>query len=250
VTNPGGEVIVTTSGGYSSFAILQAVTVTAAPGVYASITGSIGISPGANDRVVIKGMHVILPALSGVGISAIGYGSLFVEDCQITGGQKGVSITGSNAQSVFKNVVVRSFTETGFLISGHATLIGCRAERGQFSTGLHAIPSNAETVVSATDFVATGTEIGVAAISTSENHSVEVNLDHAVLSDNTQDGVEAVALGGGIVTVRVTHSTITNNGAYGLNQAGTAMLASLNNNLVAGNRAGDTVGTITVIPAH
>ena len=83
-----------------------------------------------------------------------------------------------------------------------------------------------------------------------DNHVGEMNLDHAVLFINTQDGLEAVAREGGSATVRVTNSIVTNNGAFGFNQMGTATLASMNNNLVAGNRTGDTTGTIFPITVH
>jgi hypothetical protein len=250
VTNPGGEVIATSSGGYASFFVGQAVTITAAPGAYVEISDGINIAPGANDRVVIKGMHVALSGTNGVGIFALAYGSLFIEDCSVTGGANGIWITGSNSPAILSDTVVRNFSSTGFQITGHATLLRCRAERGQFSTGLLVGSGNVDTVVSAIDFVAAGNEIGAAAINTIAGHSVEMNLDHAVLSDNSEDGVEAVALNGGSTTVRLTNSTVTSNGAYGLNQSGTATLASMNNNFVVGNRTADTVGMISPITAH
>src|SRR2546428_1397830 len=55
VTIADGEIIATASGGYGSFAVIQAVTVTAAPGAYAAVSGGIGISSGPTDRVIIRG---------------------------------------------------------------------------------------------------------------------------------------------------------------------------------------------------
>jgi hypothetical protein len=250
-TNPGGEVIATTTGGYAPFSVSKAITVTAIPGVHVSISstgGGIDVSAGGSDRVILRGLHISLTG-SGSGISAIAYGTLIIEGCEVTGGANGISITGSSSPAILSDTVVHNFSSSGFVISGHATLLHCRAERGQFSTGLLVVPGSVDGVVSAIDFVASGNQIGAAAVCTNAGHAVELSLDHAVLTDNTQDGLESVAISGS-ATARISNSIVTNNGAYGLNQAGTATLASMNNNFVAGNRTADTTGTISPIPVH
>jgi hypothetical protein len=252
VTNPGGEVIATTSGGYGAAVIAKAVTLTAAPGAYVAITDpglGIAVIPAATDRVVIRGIHITVTGSGGTGISAIGYGSLHIENCDVTGGAHGVDIMGTTLPAIVSDTVVRGFTSAGFQVKGHATLLRCRAERGDLSTGLFAYVGNVDTVVSAVDFVSVGNEIGAAAVNTIAGH-VELNLDRAVLSDNTEDGLEAVAIGDGTVIVRISNSMVVNNAAWGLNQSGTSTLASMNNNFVAGNGTADTIGMISTIPVH
>lgn len=250
VTDPGGEVIATTSGGYVSFIVQKAITITAAPGAHVSITGEIGIAAGPTDRVVIRGLHVIQMDLTRSGIYALEYGSLFIEDCEVTGGVNGVWVDGSSSPTVLSNTVVRDFTSSGFLITGRATLLHCRAEGGRFSTGLLVRQGNVDSVVIAIHFVAVRNQIGAAALAAAAGRTVQMNLDHAMLSDNSQDGVEAIAINGGMTTVRVANSTVMNNGSWGFNQSGSAVFASMQNNLVAGNGIADTIGTISPIAAH
>jgi len=113
VTNPGGEVIATTSGGYVSFIVQKAITISAAPGAYVSIFDFIGVVAGPTDRVVLRGLHV--EATNRQGIYAAAYGSLFIEDCDVTGGTSAIRIDGSTTPAVLTNVVARDFTESGFI---------------------------------------------------------------------------------------------------------------------------------------
>ena len=248
VTNPGGEVIATTSGGYVSFIVQKAITISAAPGAYVSIFDFIGIVAGPTDRVVLHGLHV--EAANRQGIYAAAYGSLFIEDCDVTGGTSAIRIDGSTTPAVLTNVVARDFMESGFLISGRAELLHCRAERGNFSIGLFVVQGVTDSVVTATDFAGVANQIGAAALASKPGSTVQLNLDHANLSDNSEDGLEAIASNGGVTTVRISNSTATNNAFWGLNQAGTAVLASMKNNFVAGNGKAETIGMITTIPAQ
>src|SRR2546430_8585244 len=62
-TNAGGELIVLTSGGYGMFTVNQALTVEAAPGIYAGITATSGydaivIDAVPSDTVVLRGLSL------------------------------------------------------------------------------------------------------------------------------------------------------------------------------------------------
>jgi hypothetical protein len=89
-TNAGGEVIVLDSGGYGPFTIDKAITVQAAPGVYAGVTATTGhgihVAAGASDVVVIRGLSINGMGTGSVGIAGVTGGKeIHVEKCQIQG---------------------------------------------------------------------------------------------------------------------------------------------------------------------
>ena len=65
VTNPGGEIIAITSGGYGAFSVPMSVTVMGAPGVAASLSATSGsgisIIAGLTDHVVIRALNINAP---------------------------------------------------------------------------------------------------------------------------------------------------------------------------------------------
>jgi len=89
-TNPGGEVVVLDSAGYGPFTIDRAITVQAAPGVYAGVTAPAGnaiqINAGVADRVVLRGLTINGLGTGSAGIAFTGGGAeLHVENCVING---------------------------------------------------------------------------------------------------------------------------------------------------------------------
>ena len=79
--------------------------------------------------------------------------------------------------------------------------------------------------------------------------TAELSCEECVSSNNST-GFGVNALSGGTTTIRVSHSTATNNTSFGFVQMSAGVFRSLGNNLVDGNTSGDLSGTITVIPAH
>jgi len=81
VVDPGGEVIVLTSGGYGTRAITQSVSIIAAPGVYAGIT----VFAGTGVSIASSGVQVALRGLTingqggFVGVSMLQTGQLVME---------------------------------------------------------------------------------------------------------------------------------------------------------------------------
>ena len=71
-TTPGGEVVALDSGDYAPFVIDKAVTVAAAPGVYAAISVSSGdgiyVRAGGSDAVVLR--NLFLTGVGGTGSSS------------------------------------------------------------------------------------------------------------------------------------------------------------------------------------
>lgn len=89
-TNAGGEIVALDSAGYGPFTIDRAVTVEAAPGVYAGITATTGnavqITAGASDRIVLRGLSINGLGTAAAGIAFTGGGAeVQVENCLITG---------------------------------------------------------------------------------------------------------------------------------------------------------------------
>jgi hypothetical protein len=75
--------------------------------------------------------------------------------------------------------------------------------------------------------------------------TAELSCEECVASNNI-DGFLVSTSSGGVATIRVSHSTATNN-AFGFVQSGTGLFQSLGNNTVRGNSSTDTSGTITPI---
>jgi hypothetical protein len=94
--------------------------------------------------------------------------------------------------------------------------------------------------------VSVGNTYGTGTYSGTASHNVYLNLDHALISNNLNNGVFTFNVNGAAgSTVRITNSTVTENGGCGFNQGGVSTFISMNNNLVAGNGAGETHGTIS-----
>ena len=145
--------------------------------------------------------------------------------------------------------MVRGTDNDGITLTSRAALVRCRAERNGYFSVYVVDGSFADGVVSAVDLVSVGNYVGAYVYSAVAAHNVSLDLDHALVSGNALNGVAAEGGAGG-VHLRVTNSTVTENGLYGFYQSGTAVFESLGNNLVAGNQTGDTVGMITLIAGH
>ncbi len=94
-TNSGGEIIAVDSGGYGAFIVSRAVSVQAAPGVYAGVTAASGdgiyVDAGASSTVVLRNL-----VLNGLGT-----------------GHAGISITATSAEVHIENCVIQNFATYG-----------------------------------------------------------------------------------------------------------------------------------------
>lgn len=235
---PGGEVTALDSGDYQAFSINKAVTVQAAPGVYAGITvtsnSAVFISAGANDVVVVRGLT--LNSLGGnFGIIFNAGAALHVESCTIHGfAQHGISFNAA-AELFVKDTVVRNSNAGIFINTGSGTAKGsidrCRLENG--GSGLQV---NTNTKVTARDTVASGNSIrGFGAMPITGGVG-ELNLENCVASGN-ETGIQASSGG----TIRVSNSTITNN-LIGISSGGVT-LSRLNNTVEGNTGNGSFSGT-------
>ena len=261
VVNAGGEVVALDSGGYGPTTISKSVTLTSPLGVYAAITaltaGSDAITVSAasgfaGDTVVLRGLT--LTGIGGAhGIDVQSVGTLHVEGCVISGfigNGINVFLTADSSHILVKDSIMRN-NGYGIVI---VTLVGtvdasidnCRAERN----GFHAFYASLNSRVTINRSVASGNGgVGFIAFSDVSGEIAELSCEECVSSNNGY-GFAVETSSGGVTTIRVSHSTATNNTVYGFAQGSPGVFESLGNNLVRGNTGGDTFGTITVIGAQ
>jgi hypothetical protein len=256
VVNAGGEVVALDSGGYGVTTINKAVTLTSPSGVCAAITAltagsnAILVNAGSTDTVVLRGLT--LTGLGGDnGINVTSVGNLHVEGCVIsgfTGNGIFVNLAADGSHIFVKDTIVRNNGNTGIYIATstgtvRASIDNCRAERNNL--GFLAFTNSRVTINRS---VASGNGLyGFSTFSNASGTTTELNCEECVSSNNAY-GFYVAAGSGAAATIRVSHSTATNNGA-GFWQVGTGVFESLGNNLVRGNGT-DISGTITVIPAQ
>jgi hypothetical protein len=245
VTSAGGEVIALDSAGYGPVAITQALSITAPPGVYAGISVSSGdgvdINVAQTDTVNLRGLTVISQGTIGIGIafsSSIQFntgGILHIENCVVTGflGGAGVVFEGPGylemKDSIIRGnatgIVIRAPSDRAFAAIDHV-----RVENGDI--GLFALENSQVTV---RDSIASGNTIGFEAKS---NNPVpaELNIENCVASNNRNYGIRAESNSTGVVTIRVSNSTVTdNNIGMGYISRGPVVFLSRGNNTVEGN---------------
>jgi len=248
-TNAGGEVVALDSAGYGPFTISKSVTVQAPPGVYAGISvfsgDGIDINAGGSDTVVLRGLTLNYVSGLGSGIAFNTGGTLHVESCVIngfTGTQAaGVSFTGPGNLEVKDSILrrnaqgisVRTSSNTAFAAIDHT-----RLESNIFN-GLQVMDGSKVTIRNS---VTSGNgNIGFAAES-STSVSTDLNIESCLASNNAI-GILGQSNSTGVATVRVSNSTVTDNGTGLENFGSPALILSRGNNTVEGNLE-NTVGTI------
>jgi hypothetical protein len=252
----GGEVIALTSGAYGTLTITKNVTIS---GVGVSAVAS----PFSTEDVITiatPGITVVLRSISirafgagtgGHGINVTAVGNLHVEDCVISGfavNGINVNLTADGSYIFIKDTISRNNyngisiqTSTGIV---RASIDNCRAERNT-NVGFRASDNSRVTINRS---VASGN--GATGFYTNSfGGSAELSCEECVSSNNSTYGFGVNAFFGGTATIRVSHSTATNNGSFGFYQFNPGVFESLGNNLVRGNTGGDTTGTITTITA-
>jgi hypothetical protein len=267
-TAAGGEVVAIDSGEYAPFVVDKAVTVAAAPNVYAAITVPSGdgiyVHAGASDAIALRNL-----ALMGVGgrngIFFETGGSLDLEFIAATGFTgRGLRLTAVNAATslVVRDSVFRA-NSAGVVVNGstggkiRVEIERTRADRNRengfwFLGGVRGTVRNAaasantnsgfffqpEAVLTLVDSVADGNTNGVAVMDPGAH--VQVTLTGVVLANNTAFG----ALASPASLIRIAGCTIVGNSTGIANNGGT--VESLQDNLVHGN-ATDMSGLLTPI---
>jgi hypothetical protein len=256
LVDAGGEVIALTSGAYGTLTITKNVTVS---GVGVSAVAS-PFSTEDAITIATAGITVVLRSINirafgagtgGNGINVTAVGNLHVEDCVISGFTgTGVNVSlGTDGSYIFiKDTITRNNGVNGILIQTStgivsASIDNCRAER---NVGHGFLASN-NSRVTINRSVASGnsTAIGFIAFGSGAGANTELSCEECV-SSNNGTGFFVGAGGGGAATIRVSHSTATNND-FGFDQLSPGVFNTLLNNLVRGNNTMDINGTITPI---
>jgi len=245
-TSTGGEVVALDSAGYGPFAITQAVSIIAPPGVYAGISvfsgDGIDINAGASDTVVLRGLTVTSQGSTGSGIVFNSGGTLHIEGCVVSGfratpsaagigfvGPGNLLVEDSTARANTFGILVAPSSGTAVASIDHVRMVGGTGE------GLH-VASGAKVVVR--NSIASGGGAGFVVIAGTVSPA-ELNIENCVASNNFGTGVDATSISG-VATVRLSNSTITDNGGGLFNNG---VLLSRGNNTVEGNGT-DISGTI------
>jgi hypothetical protein len=234
-TNANGEIVVLDSAGYGPFTVDRAVTVQAAPGVYAGITavGGAGVTVGflpASTRIVLRGL-----TLQGFGTGGFGFhvngGLVSIERCIVNGFDYGIVAQGTVTVS---DTDVRNNRLIGiqFANAGTRGFVDRTRLKNNPQWGL-VVQDGAK--ATAVDTLVSGSGIGYAAIS---NGLLDVDRSEA-----TRNTAGALSDSGG--TLRIANSFVADNGSSGLrNDAGT--MESFQNNRVRGNASNYVgLGTLT-----
>ena len=200
--------------------------------------------------MVLRGLT--LTGLGGqYGINVTSVGTLHVEGCVVSGFTLYgifVNLTADGSNIFIKDTITRNNGDSGIVITTstgtvRASIDNCRSERNVFY-GFFAYLNSRVTINRS---VASGNGSGFFAFSNVSAVRAELSCEECVSSNNGY-GFFVEVVSGGAATIRVSHSTATNNTTNGFLQTSTGVFRSLGNNLVDGNGT-DTAGTITVIAA-
>jgi len=248
ITNPGGEVIVLDSAGYGPFTVSKSISITAPPGVYAGISvfsgNGVTVNAGASDTVILRGLTINNQGSMGAGINATG-GNLQVERCIITGfidSNDLLFLTGSASLEV-KDSIFRG-GGCGIAVSPQGSPSTAAIDRVRLEGNETGLCVAAPSQVTVRNSLASGNTAGFFANNSDSSSNSSLYIENCVASGNSGEGVLAFNGGGtGSATIKISNSTVTNNG-IGLHVMGSnAIVLSRGNNTVEGNTT-STMGTI------
>ena len=248
VTTPHGEVTALDSGDYMPFNINQSVTIKAAPGADVTILTAFGdaitINYSANplDSVVLRGLTINGSGTMGWnGVHFFNGGTLIIENCVITDFGGGIRMDSAGKLTVTDTILRNNFfgatlqTTYGQV---HATFDHVQIKNNMFSglgvwNNTHAVISNSLI----TDNFPDGIEVSS---SGSFPPTTELEIEGCVIRNNIT-GINAYS---GLV--RVSHSTITDNGTGIAPPFGAQVLSFGNNRLMGNGTDGSFSGMISL----
>ena len=240
VTDPHGEVVVLDPAGFASstLTIDKSVSIIVPAGIFGGIRvpsgNAITVAAGSLDTVVLRGLTLN----SGGGTNGIEFQSgraLHVENCILNGFTSGSGIyvhfsAGESARLFVKDTICRRNFNGVRCEAGRSSLDHVRLEQNG-SVGLRVSGSAAQ--VSIANSVASGNAYGFV------GSDGQLNIEDCFVTNNALSGIQSEG-----ATVRVSNSTVTNNGTGLRNIGGT--LKSRGNNTVDGNGT-NVDGSITTL---
>jgi hypothetical protein len=242
----GGEVIVLDSAGYGAFAINKSVTVTVPPGVYAGISvfssDGISISAGASDIVILRGLGINNQGGTN-GIDFISAKAVHLENCTLNGFATGSGVTVTGSGDLFvKDTVIRD-NLTGINLAPASGAVRASIDQSRLEGNQDGLRVAQGGKASVRNSVASGNS-DAGFLASCAAGTCELNIDSCLIANNVT-GVSANGVSGGVGTVRISDSEVTNNGT-GLLQQGGGVLQSSGTNSVEGNSTANVTGTLGV----
>ncbi|MGQ0761923.1 MAG: hypothetical protein ACT4OT_07905 [Acidobacteriota bacterium] len=236
-TNSGGEIVAVDGGEYGRVTITKSVTIDG-QGV-ARVTGNvggnaIGVAAGANDVVILRGLHLYGASAGGASVFGVQFTSgrsLQISDTQIDSfGAYGIDFepTASLSQLIVDNVHVKSCASGGALLRSTAGNSTASLNLVRFDRGAFGLDVRDNILATVTNSHATH----------NSNHGFfargpnsEINLVSSTASNNSLAGVRAESA---TAIIRISANTVTDNGT-GLQTASGGQIVSYSDNVVAGN---------------
>lgn len=228
-TNSGGEVVVLTSAGYGPFTVDRAITVEAAPGVYAGVTAPSGnaiqVSAGSSDKVVLRGLTINGLGTGSAGVAFTGGGAeLHVENFVITGFVNWGII--SFLPIRVQNTIVRD-SGIGIHIDNAGAPVDATLERVRLqNNAAQGVLAWRNARVTVRDSIATLNNTGFRAMD-----GGVLNIENSLATENSTGVSSAANVTGGVL--RISNTMVVNN-TTGLD-VGTGTMETWVNNKVSGN---------------
>lgn len=255
--SPGGEVVVSDSGGYGSVTVTTAVSIISPPGLHAAIAPTAGtavtVNGGVNDVVVLRGLYLNSQGAT-AGIEFLAGKGLHLENLVVNGFSEGVNSNAATGLFV-KDSLLRNNSDTGISVHGGFASI----DRARIESSPVGVYSLQDANVTVRDSAAAGNQSAFIAFGLNTLFSARLNIENCMVSNN-EAGIQAGSFGIVMVSnsivsgnqtglrttspnsvLRVTGSTISAN-LIGMESNSTSILASFGNNAFAGN---DTDGDFT-----
>jgi hypothetical protein len=257
VVQPGGEIVVQDSGGYSTgFTITQSVTIDAggfnASVISTSPTVLCTIDAASSDRVVLRGISFHGASTGTFGIAVSQVGSLYVEHCsfsEFTGPGVDVFSAGS---LVVTDTDMRKCAVGVSAVTFTAAPLNMVVENSRFSEMTSAgvfLQSGGPGAATAliTNCTASMNEAGFEVLADNAGN-VDMTLTNCRAIGNTEDGLSLAATSTGNATMRIANCVVTQNVA-GISAVatGSGTVAVIGTgpgtNLIAGNGSGNAVSS-------
>jgi hypothetical protein len=260
VVEPGGEIVVQNSGGYSTgFTITQSVTIDAT-GVNASVistsaTDLCTINTGATDRVVLRGISFHGASLGTNAINVTQVGSLYLEHCSISE-FTGDGVHMPNGGNLWvTDTDVRRCPLSGLDVESGATAAHFVARDSGFTECTEGVLLQTQGAATATGLIsnciASLCEDGFFVISNSAGNA-DLTLTNCRAFGNTSVGLVATTISTGNATMRVSNCVVTDN-LIGISRvsfgAGVPSVLGSNpgTNLISGNASlNSTTGNVAL----
>jgi hypothetical protein len=256
VVEPGGEIVVRDSGGYSTgFTITKSVTIDAAGFNASVITTSVSdaclIEAGISDRFILRGISFHGASIGGNAISAVTAGILYVEHCSIADFNGSGVIMGSGGDLLITDTDVRGCKVSGVGVEANPGSVKLVAQDSRFTEcgdGVALAPIIAGATAWLTNCtVSLCSKNGFACVSTGSVSASLTLANCCAVAGGT--GIGASALGTGNAFITINNCVVTGNTTgIALSQPGGGTAAVFGTvpgtNLIAFNGSGNTTGNI------